>query len=486
MPSSQKPHRVLKIFTLAMLNVSIMLSLRSLPVVAQLGLSSIFYFSIVGLVFLLPCALVSAELATGWPKSGGIYIWVREAFGDRLGFFSIWMQWIHNVAWYPVILSFIAATIAYVTFPELTENKLFVIGVILVSFWGMTLLNMLGIRFSSRLSSIGVIAGTILPGLFIIVLGCIWIRTNTSIDTPFRNPELTHKFGSLDSLVFLSGLFLAFSGLEVSASLAGEVQKPQKSYPKAIALAACITFILLVVGGIMISYVIPPAQMSLVSGVVEAMDQFLAAFHLEPLKPFIGVLLAVGALAEVNSWLISPVKGLHATSLHGNLPPSLQKLNDHGTPTRLLLLQGAIVTVTSFVFLFMPTTSGAFWILTILSAQSYLIMYLVMFMAAIALRYIKPKVKRVYKVPFGNVGMWLCGIFGILACLFAISLGFVPPSDLEVGSTTFYKLFLAGGLLFMCLIPFCIYHFKKPSWYLSLARAHEEKRRNDGSNSSSK
>ncbi|MCB1116770.1 MAG: amino acid permease, partial [Chlamydiia bacterium] len=83
--------RVISVFVLAMLNVSIMASLRNLPLVAELGYKMIFFFAVVAFAFLIPCALVSAELATGWSKSGGIYVWVREALGDRWGFFSIWM-----------------------------------------------------------------------------------------------------------------------------------------------------------------------------------------------------------------------------------------------------------------------------------------------------------------------------------------------------------------------------------------------------------
>jgi amino acid transporter len=77
------------------------------------------------------------------------------------------MQWVHNVAWYPVILSFVATTLAYAIAPNLIENKAYVISVILFSFWGMTLLNYLGIKVSSWFSSVGVISGTIIPGIFI-------------------------------------------------------------------------------------------------------------------------------------------------------------------------------------------------------------------------------------------------------------------------------------------------------------------------------
>ena len=174
-PSNEK--RVISVFVLIMMNVSIMASLRNLPMVATFGLSALFFFIVVGIFYLIPCALVSAELATGWPKSGGIYIWVREAFGDTLGFFAIWLQWIHSVAWYPAILSFCATTLAYIIDPQLSHNHYYVLAVVLISFWGMTILNFYGIKTSTLFSTFGVLAGTIVPGLFFnfsrIFMGCL-------------------------------------------------------------------------------------------------------------------------------------------------------------------------------------------------------------------------------------------------------------------------------------------------------------------------
>ena len=83
---------------LAMLTVVAVASLRSLPAMADYGLASILLYLIPAVVFLVPTALVAAELATGW--KGGVYVWVREAFGNRIGFLAIWLQWIQNVVWY--------------------------------------------------------------------------------------------------------------------------------------------------------------------------------------------------------------------------------------------------------------------------------------------------------------------------------------------------------------------------------------------------
>lgn len=464
MLTQDRKRRVLSVFILAMINVSVMLSLRSLPLISEFGLSSLFYFFIVALFFLIPSALVSAELATGWPKAGGVYVWVREALGDRWGFFSIWMQWVHNVAWYPVILSFVATTLAYALAPQLIGNKTYVILCILVFFWGMTLFNYLGIKLSSRLSSIGVIAGTIIPGIFIVTLGCIWLFSGRTEHVEFNLSSLLPDLSSSGNLVFLSGLFLAFGGLEVSASLASEVENPQKNYPRAIVLAALITFVLLVLGALSIAIIVPKEQLTLVGGLMEAFEKFLPNLHLVALLPVLGILLVIGALAEINSWMISPVKGLHATAAHGNLPPFLQYTNSKGTPTHLLLFQAIIVTITSFVFHFMPTVSSSFWILTVLSAQSYLIMYIFMFISAIRLRYTKPHVPRVYKIPYPHKGIWAASILGIIGSCFAICIGFIPPKTLDIGSYKFYVSFLIIGLFIMCALPLIFYKMRKPHW----------------------
>lgn len=467
MEVSKAPGRVISVFVLVMLNVSIMASLRNLPLVAEYGYSAIFYFFIVGILFLIPAALVSAELATGWPKSGGIYIWVREAFGDFWGFFAIWMQWVHNVTWYPAILAFVATTLAYVFYPPFAQNNYFVLAVVLIGFWGMTLLNFLGIRTSSLFSTIGVIGGTILPGLFLIALAFIWIISGHPTHIHFTPKQFIPDFSHIDNIVFLGGLFLAFAGLEVSSGYAGEVKNPQRNYPTAIIMAGLITFFLFMLGALSIGIVIPKEQISLVSGLMEALKVFLNSNDIGWLLPVLGLLLVVGAIAEVNSWIIGPVKALYTTSVHGNLPPIFQYTNSKGVPVNLLLFQAIIVTISSLVFLTMPSLSSSYWILSALSTQIYLVMYILMFMAAIRLRYTRPHVPRAYRIPHPHKGIWIISSLGIFSSILAIVLVFVPPGQIHVGSLAFYESFLGIGLVGMALIPAIIYSFKKPEWAIA-------------------
>lgn len=444
-----------------------MASLRNLPLVAEFGLSMVFFFALTAVFFLLPCALVSAELATGWPKDGGIYIWVREALGDRWGFFAIWMQWVHNVAWYPAILSFVASTLAYIFDPNLGSNPYFIISCVLVLFWGMTYLNFFGIKTSTLFSSIGVVIGTILPGLFIITLGSTWFFGGNPIQFEVTSDALIPSGHALENLTFLAGLFLAFAGLEVSASVAGSVKNPQRNYPLAILGAAAITFFLFMLGALSVAAVIPQNEISLVTGVMRTLEILLEDFNILPLLPVIALLLVIGAIAEVNSWLMGPVKALYTTAEHGNLPPLFQKLNKHGMPTNLLILQASIVSVASLVILLLPDLSASYWILSALSAQIYLIMYIVMFISAIILRYTHPNVPRLYKIPSPHKGMWIVALVGIASCLFAIGIAFIPPAVFDTGSTLHYELIMIGSLIALSIIPFIIHALRKPSWILT-------------------
>src|SRR5687767_4859264 len=103
---SSKPHKKLNLFALVMINVIAVDNLRSLTAGAEYGYALVFFYLLAAILFFIPTILVTAELATGWPTTGGVYVWVKEAFGEQWGFLTIWLQWIYNVVWYPTIFTF--------------------------------------------------------------------------------------------------------------------------------------------------------------------------------------------------------------------------------------------------------------------------------------------------------------------------------------------------------------------------------------------
>lgn len=224
--------RVLGTFTLVMLIVASVDSLRGLPPMGELGLSCIFYFLFAAIVFLIPVALVSAELATGWPKEGGVYVWVSEALGERWGFLAIWMQWAQSVFYYSLILAFIAGAVAYMFDRSLATDKYFVIGTILVVFWTMTLVNFRGMKTSAWVTTVGLIAGTLAPGVLLIVLGAVWIILGEPTQVPLEAKSIIPDVTKVSTVVLAIGAFLTFAGMEMPAVHANDVKNPQKDYPR--------------------------------------------------------------------------------------------------------------------------------------------------------------------------------------------------------------------------------------------------------------
>lgn len=456
--------RSLNVFLLTMINLATILSIRNWPVAAEYGLASVGFILLALVFFFVPAALISAELATGWPQKGGIFVWVKEAMGPRLGFLAIWLLWVENIVWYPTILSFVAGSFAYAFNPALASHPWYIFSMILAVFWTLTIVNFCGMKISGWISSFAVIFGTILPGLLIIGLGFLWVAKGNPTQIAFTWKGLVPDLSHMSQLAFFVGILLSFFGIEMSAVHAKDVDHPQKNYPRAILYSSLIIVILTILGTLAIAAVIPQKDISLVSGSIEAIYQFLQAFHLEKFIPLTAILVAIGALGGVSTWLAGPCRGLLAAAEKGDFPPFMNKSNKHNMPTNVMLIQAIVVSLLALVFVFMPNVSSSFWILSVLSSQLYLIMYMLLFLSGIILRYRHKNTPRAYKVPGGNAGMWVTALLGIIGCVFAIIVGFFPPQSLNIGSLLFFEGFLLFGGFIFCAIPFIIYHMRKPSW----------------------
>ena len=169
----------LSVATLAIMNITAVVSLRGLPAEAVYGPSSAFYYLFAAIVFLIPTAMVAAEMAAMFSdKQGGVFRWVGEAFGPRTGFLAIWLQWIESTIWYPTVLTFGAVSFAYIGLNDasdaaLASNKLFTLVTVLAIYWIATFIAMKGLGWVGKISKWGGMIGTIIPAGLLIILGII-------------------------------------------------------------------------------------------------------------------------------------------------------------------------------------------------------------------------------------------------------------------------------------------------------------------------
>lgn len=450
MKSSQ---RVLSVFSLVMINVIAVDSLRTLPMSAKLGLPLVFYYVIAALVFFIPVALVAAELATAYPTTGGIYVWVREAFGRRAGFMTIWLQWIYNVVWYPTIMAFIAATLAYLVSPALAGNKIYLLMTTVGLFWLLTLLNCFGMRISGVVSIVGAVLGTLLPMIGISCMGIIWLLQGRPVALDLATASWIPDWHLAGNLSLFSAVLFSLIGIEMSAVHAEEVKNPQRDYPRAIVYSALLILATLILSSLAIVLVVPNGQLSVVSGFIDAFSIFFKAFHMPWMTFLLALLIVMGSLSGVSAWILGPAKGLLVSARDGSLPKRLATLNQFGAPVIILVIQAVLFTLLCTVFLFLDSINAAYWMLSDLTSQLALLVYIFMFAAALKLRYSQPHRQGSYRIPGGNGFLWLVAGSGIVSCLAAIGIGFVPPTQIPVGNVVFFESFLIGGLTLFVAVP---------------------------------
>lgn len=451
-----KKNKTLNVFLLTMINLATILSIRSWPLTAEYGFASIFFILLASLILFIPTSLVAAELATGWPEKGGIYVWVKEALGEKLGFLAVWLLWIENVVWYPMILSFVASTLAFVIDKQLVNSSIFTYIVVLVSFWGSTIINSKGMKLSGWVSSIGVTLGTLIPATLIIGIGFYWYFSGKPLQIEMNLANFFPKYHSLNDFTFLAGIMLGFCGMEMSGVHANNVENPQRNYPKAILYSSLIIITLSIFGALTIAMITPNKEISITSGGIAVVYHVFLSLGFEKLVPIIAILIVIGALTSVSTWVAGPCRGLLVAAEKGDLPQILCKLNKNEMPINLMIAQGIIVTILATIILIAPSVSSSFLMLMNLTSQLYLIMYILMFIAAIVLRYKRPEKFRAYKIPFKNIGMWLVAGIGIIGAAFGLLVGFVPPSQLEMSNLIIYEGFLSLGCVIFCIIPFFI------------------------------
>ena len=226
-----------------------------------------------------------------------------------------------NIFWYPTILSFIAATIAYIFDPSLSNNTTYTLIVILVSFWAATIANLYGMKTSGMISTLGVVFGTFIPGGLIILLGLLWYFTGKPIEISLTWDSFVPNMSSITEVVFFAGVLLSLCGMEMSAVHARDVHHPRKDYPRAILLSAVLIIGMSILGVLSIASVIPQKQISLVAGSMQAFSYFVESYGLKWITPFIAALIAAGAFGSLSTWVIGPTKGLLAAVRDGDLPP---------------------------------------------------------------------------------------------------------------------------------------------------------------------
>jgi glutamate:GABA antiporter len=454
------------LFVFTMITIATIISIRNFPSMALVGWGGITFNILAIVMYLIPAALVAAELATGWPEEGGIYPWAKRAFGEHWGFTAVWLQWFQLTIGFIGILAFIGGTVGYLFAPGLADNKWWVFLIIVVVWWAATAVNLRGIATYARYTTLLAIVGVLIPMVVLIVGGLWWVGSghHTLIAVVPSLNALSPSFSNVNQLVLLVTFVFFWLGIEVSAAHVNDLKDPGRNYPLTLLAIAVFGLSTIILGGLVVAWIVPVGNLSLIAGIQQTYATMFGP-SLSWVVTILGILVVIGAIAEVMAWVYGPIRGLAVAARNGDLPPFLQTVNARGIPTALMILQGLIVTAWGLVFVALPgDVNSAFWELFALATTVYLVMYFIMYAAAIKLRYTEPDTPRKFRVPGGKLGMWIVAGWGIVAMGFVFVVAMVPPSQIPEGTPLTYEAFLVIGTAVVVALPFIIYAMRKPNW----------------------
>lgn len=440
------------------MNVATVINIYGFPSEAFYGLTSISLYAIALLIFLVPVALISAELGSMYPEEGGVYTWVSNAFSRKTGLFATWLQWVQSVFFYPLSLTFGAITFSYVIpnqdiAASLAGSKYFIIAFILVIFWFCTLIATRGMKHIGNVSKYGVWIGIVAPMILLVSLAAYYIIWGGKVEMSTEVATLVPRFHNIDQVVMAVSIMLFFSGLEVNGTHVYMMKNPSKGYPKALFLSCIAIGFIYILGTLSVSVVIPASELSITQSVIVALKNYLSFAGVRILVPVVALALCFGVVANTQAWISGPASVIKYIASQGYLNPAVQRKNKHGAPVTILITQAVIVTIICLIYVFSSKIQQGYQMLLQITNAVYLTMYVILFLSFIRLRYKNRDTARPFKAGKNMMVAWTIALIGIVSACASFVLCFFPPTQLDIGHKQNYILILVAIYAILILPP---------------------------------
>lgn len=396
-----------RLFDAILATVCITLVAESVTPTAAIGNSQYFWWLFLIIAFCVPYGMISAELGTTYQSEGGMYDWVKRAFGAKWASRVAWNYWINFPLWIASLAVAVTDVIAGIFDLEL---NIWVLLILQIGYtWLVSFLGTQRIGESKWIVNIG----TFFKILFMVSLGLLgiycFIKTGESANPIESAIDLLPSMDLL-SLSFLSVIIFNFLGFEVVATFADDMENPSKEIPKALIYGGLLMaiFYILPATGVNIAMSLEQAE---AAGITDSFSILLtnlgvSANLVRAIIITVGLMFIYTMVANIVSWSFGVNSVAKYSADDGGLPKVFSKTNKQGVPYMASIMNGVVATVIVVIGLILgqvsETASNLFWTFFSLSLVTLLMSYIPLFLAFIKLRK-TDKTKRVYKVPGGKV-----------------------------------------------------------------------------------
>ena len=455
----------ISVLALTMMNVSMVAGLANDVQQSFYGLASITYFAIGAICFFIPTALVAAELATGWSQRGGIFRWVGEGLGKGWALTCLLILWFETMLNFGIAMPSFTATVLFYTpnydaavkFAQNPQHEVLIMTGFIILYWFLTFLATKGVKAFANLAKYGVIIGSLIPLVVMIILAIVWVAQGHQPAIPISPKGLIPKWNCMGTLALAAGVFFSYTGIDMNAAHIKQLRHPEKEFPKAMFISVILAFLIFVIGTVIIAIIVPEKQINILYTLFTVFRVLGSTIGMPWLYMVLVWALLCNTIAMVVTNMAGPSFMLGQAGGSGFLPHWFQKKNKHKMPARLMYTQIAGMTIIAYLVKLIPNVEGFVVLLTQTITVLYLFYYVLMFTAFIKLRYDQPNRPRSFKVPGGKFGAWLVGGIGIISSIFCIVLAIYPTTQVksEVGSPLVYVsviLILVAVVLGVCFV----------------------------------
>ena len=418
--------RVLGRADLVLFTVCAILTIDTLASSAAMGVAWFSWWAITMTVFFIPYGLITAELGSAWPGEGGVYIWVREAFGPKWGSAAAWMYWINNAYWLPSVYLIFAGTFGQMFLK--TQSTWQDAGIAIAMTWVTVVVGVVRLEISKWIPNLG----ALVKALIFLVLGLLGMSVFLRGRPPANEFSLAKALPRWnDTVAYLPALLYSTFGFELMSSAGGEMKHPKRDVPRVILLSGAVIAILyaFAIGGIL--YAVPMEKLSIVTGTWDALAALGREFgRAGNTAVFVlGLAFLYACVSNVVTWSLGSNRVAAVAAEEGMLPEALGRLHPRFKTPHLAFIWTGIVSTLLLVggALLANTQSNVFWMTFRLTALCLLLSYLLVFPAFVVLRKRRPDQPRPYRVP-GGMGVaalasWVCTLY-----IFGAAVLFFVPS----------------------------------------------------------
>ena len=428
-PARAALRRVMKQRDVVLFLIAAVVGTRWIATAAAVGPSSLVIWLIGFLALFVPLAFTVFELSSRYPEEGGLYVWIRRAFGDYAGFLSGWMYWASNLTYFPGLLYFSAASLLFMFGAHGHGWSGNVTYYVVASLAGLALtliLNLVGLNVGKWLPNAGAIGTWIPVGLLVAAgfIACARFGSATAF-TPRSFLPGTH----LQDLVLWSTIAFAFGGIESASFLSEEIEDAGRTIPRAIVLAGVSITAIYVLGTLAVLLALPRSEVSGLQGIMQATERAGARIGAPWITLVSALLTAIGGLGGVAAWLASNGRLTFVAGVDRYLPPAFGRLHPRwGTPHVALIVQGVGAGVFTLMSQAGTGVQGAYDALVSMTVIAYFIPLLLLFAAMIALQR-EPAPAGALLTPGGKPVAILMGALGIATTFVSMILAALPPGD---------------------------------------------------------